>query len=133
MKNVDEVYVGLGLVWLLGGVLLGSWLGATGHFEYTNTHAHVNSVGFAISVLFGLVYRAYPEMRASRIAWPQLALYQAGAILLLAGKAVVDGGGSDSLVKIGAVVVTLGVVAMLVVFFTRRARQAEGGLAPTIG
>jgi hypothetical protein len=123
--RVDSIYIGLGLIWLLCGIVLGSWLGASGNFQFVNTHAHMNLVGFTISVLFGLIYRSYPAMQASRLALPQLALYQAGAVLLIAGKATIDSGGSDTLVKLGASVVTLGVVGMMVVFLRRRREVVE--------
>lgn len=123
--RIDGIYIGLGLIWLLCGIVFGIWLGATGNLQFVNTHAHMNLVGFTISVLFGLIYRGYPAMQASRLAWPQLAVYQAGAVLLIAGKATIDSGGSDTLVKFGASVVTLGVIGMMVVFFARRHDAAE--------
>jgi peptidoglycan/LPS O-acetylase OafA/YrhL len=120
MTRVDDVYIGLGLVWLLAGMVLGAWLGAAGQFQFTNTHAHMNLVGFVISVAFGLIYRGYPAMKRSRFAWPQLALYQAGAVLLVGGKAILDSGGSLTMVKIGAAVIILGVVAMVALFVARK-------------
>ncbi|HEV7418183.1 hypothetical protein [Tianweitania sediminis] len=134
MKRVDDVFIGLGLAWLIAGMLMGTWLGASGNFQFTNTHAHMNLVGFTASVLFGLIYRAYPSMKASRLALPQLALYQAGTVLLLAGKAVIDNGGSEGLVGIGAIVVILGVALMLVVFFARnRTVDVPTTLTPSLG
>lgn len=134
MKRVDDIFIGLGLAWLMAGMLMGTWLGASGNFQFTNTHAHMNLVGFAASVLFGLIYRTYPAMKASRLAVPQLALYQIGTALLLAGKAVIDTGGSEMLVSIGAITVMLGVSMMLVVFFGRsRTVDAPAGLTPSLG
>jgi peptidoglycan/LPS O-acetylase OafA/YrhL len=130
MKRVDDCYVGLGLIWLLAGMVMGTWMGATNQLQFANSHAHLNLVGFVTSVAFGLIYRAYPTMRASRWAWPQLALYEVGAILLVAGKAMIDDGGSDTVVKIGAIVIILGVAGMAAIFATRRSEATDslGGM-----
>ncbi len=98
----------------------GMYLGATGQFNFANSHAHANLVGFVASTLFGLIYRFFPAMKSSKLAAPQFWIYEIGAALLVAGKIVVDDGGSDALVKLGSVVVTTGAILMLVVFVRDR-------------
>ncbi len=120
MKKIDENYILTGLIWLLGGMAFGMYLGATGQFNLANSHAHANLVGFVASTLFGLIYRFFPAMKSSKLAMPQFWIYQIGAALLVAGKIVVDDGGADALVKLGSVVVTTGAILMLVVFVRDR-------------
>src|SRR5215472_7228851 len=68
MKTVDFAYIVIGALWLLVGLLLGIIMGASHNFQYMPLHAHINLVGFACHSIFGLVYRAWPEMKTSRLA-----------------------------------------------------------------
>lgn len=120
MRKIDDTYILIGLIWLVLGMAYGIWMGITQQFNFANSHAHLNLVGFAVSVLFGLIHRAYPTLRASRLAWPQFIAYEIGAVMLVGGKAMVDNGGDDTLVKIGSLVVVLGGVGMLALFAMRK-------------
>lgn len=132
MKKIDETYLILAFVWLIGGMVFGIWLGASAHFQFAESHAHMALVGFVLSAAFGFTYKLYPSMRASRLATAQLWIYQLGAVLLVAGKITVDAGGGESLVKAGSVVILLGVLLMLYVFVTRKDRIAAPGAAAAI-
>lgn len=129
MKKIDETYLILAFLWLIAGMGFGIWVGITEKFNFAESHAHMALVGFVLSAAFGFTYKLYPAMQSSRLAVPQLWIYQLGAVLLVAGKITVDGGGSPSLVKAGSVVILLGVVLMLYVFVTRRSAAA----APAMG
>ena len=85
MKRYDLYFLLLGTLSLLVGVGLGIFMGASGNFQLTPVHAHINLVGWASLALFGLAYRAYPELGASRLAPFHLLLAAGGAILLPAG------------------------------------------------
>ena len=116
MNNLGRTYILIGLVWMICGMAFGIWMGMTERLFFANTHAHANLVGFVASVLFGLIHNAYPNLAKSRIAVPQFWVYEIGAVLLVLGKGVTDGGGSNSLVKFGALVVIIGAAMMLVMF-----------------
>jgi hypothetical protein len=120
MRKISDTYILVGFIWLVIGMVFGMWLGITNHLNFANSHAHLNLVGFATSVLFGLIYRAYPALGRSGMAWIQFALFEIGAILLVIGKVVVDGGGSDTIVAIGSIVVLIGTLAMVYLFAARR-------------
>ena len=128
MQRYAFLYILLGLVWLIAAMSFGIWLGATEHFAYAESHAHMALVGFASSVLFGLIHHAFPALSRSAMAMWQLVVYQIGAAILIAGKIVVDGGGAPTVVKVGSVVVLLGAVLMLVLFATK-GRVVEGTAA----
>lgn len=123
MERLDHTYVATGLLWVVLGMVFGIWLGITEQFNFANSHAHMNLVGFVISVLFGLMHRGFPGLGRSRLAKPQYLVYQLGAVLLVAGKIVVDAGGAPVLVAIGSLVVVLGTVMMLVMFL-RHGKEA---------
>ena len=60
-------------------------------------------------MLFGLVHRGWPDLRRSRLALPQLVVYEVGAVVLLAGKIMVDATGEPNmLLMTGAPIVIVG-------------------------
>lgn len=85
MKRVDLSFLLLGSLMLVVGVVLGVIMGATHDFQLSPVHAHVNLVGWASLALFGLTYRAYPEMSRSRLAKLHLALAAPSAVLFPVG------------------------------------------------
>jgi hypothetical protein len=117
MQRFDRNYILLGLSWVILGMVFGTWLGASNHLNYANTHAHIGVLGFVTSVLFGLLHWAYPALGKSRLALPQLAIYQIGVALLIIGKFNVDGGVTiEPLLIAGSLITILGTVLMLVMF-----------------
>jgi hypothetical protein len=120
MRKIDEYYIMIGLFWLVFGMSFGIWLGITEQFNFRNSHAHANLVGFVTSVLFGLIYRFFPAMKKSRLAVPQFLTFQAGALLLITGKIIVDATGDTNVVKLGAIVALAGAIMMPVVFLRHR-------------
>lgn len=120
MRKIDETWILCGLAWLLFGMALGMWPGATGRFDFASSHAHIGLVGFVASILFGLIMRLFPGLRASKMARPQFWIYQAGAVLLVAGKMRVDGGGPTDLVAFASVVVFCGAALFVWMFATGR-------------
>ena len=85
MKRIDLSFLLLASAMLVVGVFLGVVMGATHDFQLAPVHAHVNLVGWASLALFGLTYRAYPEMARSRMAKVHLGLAAPSAILFPAG------------------------------------------------
>ena len=71
-------------------------------------HAHVNLVGFASMVLFGLIYRAYPAFAESRLAAAHFLIYTIGAILFLAGLPLAQARPTIALAEIGSLSVLVG-------------------------
>lgn len=120
MRRIGDYYILAGLVWLVLGMAFGIWMGIANKLGFANSHAHLNLVGFATSVLFGLIYRQYAGLERSRIAALQFWVYEIGAVLLVAGKTMIDAGGGDTLVKIGSLVVTIGALLMLWIFAAHR-------------
>jgi VIT1/CCC1 family predicted Fe2+/Mn2+ transporter len=119
MQKLDRNYIAAGLCWAIVGMVFGAWLGATDHLKYADSHAHMNLLGFVTSILFGLVYWAYPTLAQSRAAVYQFIVYQIGAILLVLGKVLVDGGTVTPLLPIGSVVILIGTVMMLWLYLAR--------------
>ena len=68
MKRVDLYFLLLATVLLICGAVLGIVMGAREDFQLAPVHAHLNLAGWASLALFGLTYRAYPELAATRLA-----------------------------------------------------------------
>lgn len=131
MLKIDKLYVTLGFLWLIGGAAFGTWLGASGHESFANSHAHIGLLGFVASVLFGLVHRVWPELRSSRIALPQLAVYEAGTVVLVLGKIMLDGTGQPNIfLFIGSITVILGAAMFLWLFVKGSVAAGSSSFAP---
>jgi drug/metabolite transporter (DMT)-like permease len=114
MKNVDRWFILIGLLFGIFGVAFGIWVGINQRFEQAHLHAHINLVGFAAMVLFGLLYRAYPKLAESKLAAVHFLLYTLSAILFLAGLPLAMAQQTIALALIGS----LGVLAGFLVFLT---------------
>jgi hypothetical protein len=68
MKRVDVYFLLLATVLLVCGAVLGIVMGAREDFQLTPVHAHLNLAGWASLALFGLTYRTYPELAATKLA-----------------------------------------------------------------
>ena len=85
MKNVDRWFILIGLLYGTFGFAFGIWVGINERFDQAHLHAHINLVGFASMVLFGLLYRAFPALAESKLAGIHFVLFNLGAIVFLAG------------------------------------------------
>ena len=68
MKRVDIYFLLLATVLLICGAVLGIVMGAREDFQLAPVHAHLNLAGWASLALFGLAYRTYPELAATKLA-----------------------------------------------------------------
>lgn len=59
--SVSNNFLRFGVLAVLVGVSLGIWMGANENFTLRPVHAHINLIGWASMMLFGLVYRVFPE------------------------------------------------------------------------
>lgn len=106
--QIGRYYILAGFAWVIAGMIFGAWLGASDHLNYANSHAHANLLGFVASILFGLMHISMPGLSRSRLAVWQFAVYELGALVLVAGKVLVDGGTQTPLLPIGALITIAG-------------------------
>ena len=85
MKRIDVYFLLLAALLLLCGVGLGIKMGAAEDFTLTPVHAHLNLAGWASLALFGLVYRAYPQLADRKLALFHFIFSATGAVLLPVG------------------------------------------------
>jgi cbb3-type cytochrome oxidase subunit 1 len=72
------------VVYLVIGVTLGVYMGATGDHTQHPTHAHLNLLGWVSMALFGLFYRAFPAAADTKLARWHFWIHQLGVPVLLA-------------------------------------------------
>ena len=85
MKRIDVYFLLLATVLLICGAVLGIVMGAQENFQLTPVHAHLNLAGWASSALFGLTYRAYPQLAGNRIAGLHFVVSAVASVLLPIG------------------------------------------------
>jgi hypothetical protein len=133
-KRLDVWFLLLASICLVFGVSLGITMGILHDFSLAPVHAHLNLVGWASLALFGLTYRAWPEMAASRLARIHFALAAPAAVLFPFGVYLAVAHGFP-LVAILAAFAWLAGVALFVTGLARTAfaggerRQAVAGAA----
>ena len=113
MKRIDAIYVTIGIIYLVVGMVLGIVMGTRQDFQLAPVHAHLNLVGFVSHCVFGLVHRVWPALRAGMIANVQFWLFVLGTPLFVAGIAISILGGMIWLAVIGSILALLGALLFL--------------------
>lgn len=88
MRRIDIAFLLLAAAALLCGVGMGIWMGIAHDFQFGPVHAHLNLLGWTSLALFGLTYRAWPEMAQSRLAAAHFLLAAPSAVLFPIGIAL---------------------------------------------
>lgn len=112
MKNIDRWFVLMAIAYAILGMCLGFVMGASEDYTQVPVHAHINLVGWASMAIFGLIYRAWPELAKSGLARLHFILMAFGTPIMLAGIPIAHSGGSPLLAIAGSA----GVIAAMVVF-----------------
>ena len=80
--NVSRNFMLLASAFLIIGIAMGMYMGGSGDHSLALSHAHINLLGFALSAIFALTYKAYPQMANGRLARIHFWLHLSGAILV---------------------------------------------------
>lgn len=133
--KLSALFLRLAVVFILIGVGLGYWMGATHNFLLSPVHAHVNLLGWVSMFLYGLFYRAVPEAAAG-------VLPKAHAVLAVLGLPIMMIGLTIQLLAIpglmavvppmmiaGPTLVVLGMAVFAVIVFRATGRAADAASA----
>lgn len=82
--NLSRAFLLVAVVYILVGLGVGGYMGASNDYTLVPLHAHLNLLGFVLPSIFALVYRAYPAMAQNRMAPIHFWLHQIGTLVLLA-------------------------------------------------
>ena len=114
MKRVDVYFLLLATVLLICGAVLGITMGAREDFQLVPVHAHLNLAGWASLALFGLTYRAYPALAATRLASYHFIISGTASVLLPIGIGFAVLRNSPGLAIVASILWLLGVLMFLV-------------------
>jgi hypothetical protein len=125
MKAIDLTYVAIGALWLVVGMILGIAMGATENFQFMPVHAHINLIGFACHSIFGMAYRQWPAMKASRLAPYQFWIFVIATPITLIGLVFTLTGGPAAPTIIGSLGLVIGAGLFAVLIWQARLAAAE--------
>jgi hypothetical protein len=114
MKRVDVYFLLLACILLICGATLGIVMGAREDFQLVPVHAHLNLAGWASLALFGLTYRAYPELAATKLAAYHFIVSGIASVLLPIGIGFAVLRNSPGLAIFASILWLLGVLMFLV-------------------
>ncbi|HWC56448.1 MAG TPA: hypothetical protein VG434_05710 [Sphingomicrobium sp.] len=117
MKRVDVYFLLLATVLLICGAVLGIVMGAREDFQLVPVHAHLNLAGWASLALFGLTYRAYPELAATNLARYHFIISATASVLLPFGIGLAVLRNSPGLAIFSSILWLLGVLMFLAQIF----------------
>jgi hypothetical protein len=115
VKRIDTAYIVIGALYLVIGMLLGIVMGSREDMQFAPVHAHINLVGFSAHCVFGLVYNAWPKLKAGTLAAVQFWLFVVGSPLFMVGIAITIRAGSPMLTVVGSLLIFLGALLFLVI------------------
>lgn len=118
MNRIADYFLLAAALFLVVGVSLGIWMGVTQQFGQAHVHAHINLIGWASMALFGLVYKAYPQLAAKRLAKAHFGLSMLGAAIFLPGLPLAVAGTTPVPAIVGSNLWLLGALCFLVVLVT---------------
>lgn len=81
--SVSNNFLRLGVLSALVGMSLGVWMGANQDFVLRPVHAHINLIGFASMMLFGLFYRSFPAAAQGWLPGAHFGLSVLGFLILM--------------------------------------------------
>jgi hypothetical protein len=122
--KVHVVFMGIGLIFLVIGMLFGVWMGVQNDFRFAGAHAHWNLVGFVTSSIYGLTHRAYPRLAESRLTWIQCGLHVLGVLIFAPGIVIAVATEQHMMAIIGANILILAAVMFMFIYFTHDHRTS---------
>ena len=121
MADKGRAYVTIGLAWLVLGMLLGLYMGASGDNKYLDVHVAMLLGGFVVLTFYGVLYRLWPGLTHSGLAAPQFWSAILGSLLISIGTGLIANQMGITVAVAGSVLAIIGAVLMLWIFWTRGA------------
>ncbi|MDE2344881.1 MAG: cytochrome-c oxidase [Gammaproteobacteria bacterium] len=116
---MGALWLKIAVVYVLIGMLVGLYMGATEQMQYIPVHAHLNLLGWVTLALAGLVYQIFPRMAASPLQRWHFWLHNLGLPVSMVSLALVINHRQALLpvAIIGAIVVFIGMLLFAINLF----------------
>jgi uncharacterized membrane protein len=130
---MSNTFLRLSVLFVVLGVSLGYWMGATHNFIVSPVHAHINLLGWVSMFLYGLFYRVFPEAALGWLPKVHLGLAVVGLPVMMVGLTIQLLAMASLmpvvpiLMIVGPTMVVLGMFAFAVIVF-----RATGGKSAAI-
>jgi len=126
MPRVSIAFFAVGALCALAGMLWGSSMGISGDHTMAPAHAHLNLVGWCTLSIMGAFYGLAGDAAPRRLAWINLVLSAAGAVLMAGMLVLLFSGKLKGPEMMNAEIPTvLGMLCFIVAIFrTASARRA---------
>ena len=118
----------IGIIYLLIGMSMGVYMGATKDFSMHPVHAHINLLGWTLLGLSGLVFQVFPELEKSMLAKIYFWLYNVSVpvtlvclFLFLNGHAAID-----PILGLGSVLITVSAACLAWLLWTKLPSAKSG-------
>lgn len=92
MSRISITFFGAAVVYALGGMVLGMYMGGSGDHAMAPVHAHINLLGWASLALMGAFYGLAGDKAPAKLAWTNFILSNLGNILSLPMVAMIQSG-----------------------------------------
>ena len=111
----------IGIVYLLIGMGMGVYMGATKDFSLRPVHAHVNLLGWTLLGLSGLIFHVFPQLEQSVLAKIYFWLYNLSVPLTLVSLLLFVNGNTaiDPVLGLGSVLITVSAACFAWLLLTR--------------
>lgn len=135
MPRVSTAFFAAASLFLLTGMGMGIYMGVNQDFSLTPVHAHVNLLGWATLGIYGAFYGLAKQGYSLRLAWAQVVLSTAGAVMMPLGLAlniVIDENPAyHAITDVGVIVALVGLlIFVLCVFRVLLGQSAPVGVTP---
>jgi len=111
-KRYSAWWLRMAALYLVAGVALGNYMGATHDFSLRSVHAHINLLGWASMLGFGLVVQHLADTLNPRLVAVQFWLHQLALPVMLSALAALMRGNTAVEPMIGLASVVVGVAVL---------------------
>ncbi|MFC3071232.1 hypothetical protein [Phenylobacterium soli] len=92
MSRISIAFFGAAVVYALGGMVLGMYMGGSGDHSMAPVHAHINLLGWASLALMGAFYGLAADKAPAKLAWTNFGLSNVGNLMSLPMVAMIQSG-----------------------------------------
>jgi drug/metabolite transporter (DMT)-like permease len=127
--SYDRKFLVFALGYIVLGMCLGIFMAASHDHGERPTHAHINLIGFVLSLSYGIMHKLWLVNASKIIAKTQFILHHAGAITIFVGLFLLYGNMMpeeklDPVLAIGSITVLLSAILMFYMVLKTRAVKA---------